>query len=191
MAAVGVGIAILLLRGNTLFVIVSLIVAIVVALIFDKIGQMFLPGRPRTALIFMEFWIIAPAMVAAVASGSAVVLVIRLVPTDDLDLEVTGLIKATATAAVAFLTSAFVSWVGEKDSSRISGRIRRHFFEVYKRADEGQPCRNGKKCFKAESRGELAVYSTMIEGATGWGLTDRWKRANIIAEELTSGNSDP
>ena len=41
------------------------------------------------------------------------------------------------------------------------------------------------------SENALADYSTVIEGATGWGLTDRWKPANIIAEELTSGGSDP
>lgn len=190
-AGFGVVFAILLLNENYAVVLGALAVAVVVALAADGTGQRLLPKHPRTALYFMEIWVLGPSAVAAVAAGAAVVVGARLAPSSGLDPEVVAVMEATATALTAFLTGAFVSWVGEKDSSRIADRIKRHFFAHYARAAAGSARLPRKHYFTAESRGERAVYSTDIDGVTGWGITARWKRASIVAAELASGKSDP
>jgi hypothetical protein len=162
--------------------------AVVAALVLDGIGQALLPGRPRAALAFMEGWVLAPASVAVVVSGVAVVLGFSLTPASNVPPFPAEIMKAGGAAVAAFL-GGFVSWVGEKDDTRVADRIRRHFWAHYDRPKKGRRTPR-KHYFKPESRGELAVYSEAIEGCEGWGLVDRWGRARIIAEELKSGDSD-
>jgi hypothetical protein len=161
--------------------------AIGVALVFDRIGQFLLPRYPQTALIFFEAWVLAPAAVTVVVSGAAVVIGYMLTPGASTTGAPAEIMKAMGTAVATFL-GAFVSWVSEKDDTRIADRIRRHFWAVYDRPKGHRDPR--KKYFAPESRGELAVYSGSTEGCDGWGLSDRWGRARIIAEELESGASD-
>lgn len=162
--------------------------AIAVALVLDCIGRALLPRYPQAALLFFEAWVLAPAAVTVVISGAAVIIGYALTPAATETGAPAEIMKAAGTALATFL-GALVSWVSEKDDTRAADRIRRHFRAFYDRPKPGARDPR-KKYFAAESRGELAVYSESIEGHDGWGLTGRWARARIIAEELASGASD-
>jgi hypothetical protein len=187
-AMLGVGVAMLWLHGAYGAIVFIVVAAIMVSLICDSIGQDLLPAHPRWALFFMEFWVLAPATVAASAAGLVVVVGIALSPPKGTADDVTAVVTAISTALTAFI-AAFVSWVGEKDDSRIADRIKRNFRKFYGRP--AHPPVPRIKYFAPESRGERALYSERYAGVDGWGLEARWGRAKIIAEELVSGRSDP
>ena len=126
-------------------------------------------------------------LLTVVISGVAVVVGMGLTPPESISPYLKEVMKAGGAATVAFL-GGFISWIGEKDNTRVADRIRRTFWASYDREKAGRV--SGKKSFATESRAELAVFSGSIEGNEGWGLSSWWGRAKIIAQELRSGGSD-
>lgn len=168
---------------------VLLLVAIVAGYLFELIGTLFLPKEPRAGLLFLEGWVLGPAAIAAFVSGLIVVLAIDLTPPKDTDPATEELMKTLAAGLSAFLSAAFVSWIGEQDNTRISNRIRDQFYKKYKRATVHPPPNNGVMYFTPGSRGETAVYSSIQIG--GWNFADRWARAIKLSAEIATGNSIP
>ena len=187
-AALGLVVALFLFEQRYVVVIILLIAAILLAFLLDAIGRQFLPNSPRAGLFCLEGWVIAPATVTVVISGTAIVVGVWLTPLDHAPEATKALLNAGGAAIAAFF-GALVSWVGESDGTRISGRIERIFYSFYDRP-KAMPRDPRKHYFIPESRGELAVYSSSIEGVEGWGISARWQRARILAEELKSGTSD-
>ena len=188
-AALGLVVALFLFNDEVGVVAWLLIAAVLVAFVCGSIGERLLPSCPRAGLFFMEFWVVAPSTITVVISGIAIVVGVKLTPADSASAAAKEIIS-TAGAAVAAFFGAMVSWVGEKDDTRVADRIRQIFYRHYKRPN-GKESNPRIKIFRPESRGELAVYSGAVEGITGWGLSDRWGRAAIIAEELSNNKSNP
>src|SRR5215471_14920865 len=89
-------------------------VIIFVAYVLDLLGRFCLPDSPRVGLAFIELWIFAPLMLAAVASGIAVVIAVKLSVADNAPVERKQTIGAITTAITTFLASGFISWMGDK-----------------------------------------------------------------------------
>jgi hypothetical protein len=160
-------------------------------LVLYLVGKAQLPGKPVWGLRLMEFFVLAPSMLAAVAAGAVIVIAVNLAAPKEASDQTKELLSAVATAITAFLTSSFVDWTGDKDDSSVADRIKEVFHAKFKRFDPSQTSETGVKYFKAGSTGERWVYSNAFKGIEGWGGTARKKRAEGIALELQTGNSDP
>jgi len=154
-------------------------------------GKRQFPDKPVLGLTLIEFFVISPAMLAAIASGIIIVVTVNLTAPKDAPTETKEMMTALSTAITAFLTSGFISWAGDRDDSSLAKRVREIFQSKYKRFEPNEKPEEGVKYFRAESVGERLVYSYQYRGIEGWGGKARKKRARGIAQELKTGNSDP
>jgi hypothetical protein len=158
----------------------------------DFVGRKLLPARPVLAARFMEWWILTPAMIAALASGAVAIVTVALAVPDSARTDTKTLIGALTTGITGFVTTAFIGWVGDEKDSRLGDHIRDAFREAYKRVpDAGKPRLRGVHYFRAGSPGERWAYSDEYRGIQGWGRPARRRRATGIAAELRSGASNP
>ncbi|HZX04299.1 hypothetical protein [Kribbella sp.] len=142
--------------------------ALVLGLLIDYAGRKMPQSTPYLAINLMEWWIIVPMVLAAVAAATAIVLTVDLVAPDTASPETKQTVAALATAVTAFLASGFVDWAADGSDSRVSERIRDHFYERY------------RSSFKDGSLADLYVYSANYAGADGWGRAARRIRAKGI-----------
>lgn len=154
-------------------------------------GILLLPKYPKQALYFMEFSVISPALVAAVASGAIVLISIALSPPEGVSVETKQVLTTLSAGISAFLTAGFLGWTGEKGDSKLANRIRGKFQEKYQRHIPQATKILGVHYFKADSPGERWVYSGAYRGISGWGREARKKRAQGLADELKSRGSNP
>ncbi len=165
--------------------VLAVAIAVVIALVgsvLDWLGRtLLLPDRPKTAVLFLEWWILTPAAMAAVASAVVVIVTVTLTIPEDakVDASTKQLIGTLSTGLTAFVTAAFISWSGDDKNSRLADHIRSVFQAKYKR--DAAP---GVHVFPAESVGERWVYSDEFRGVEGWGRDARLKRAAGIAAAL-------
>jgi hypothetical protein len=189
-ALAGVALALAWFHGYRWLAIIGAILAVLSGALLERLGARSLPGDPVRAARLMEFWVISPAAVSALAAMIVIAVSVRLTAPKDAPPVTTELLAATAGALTAFLSSAFIDWAGDKDDSRTADRIRDRFYDHYKRADDAHPVgfSPDKKLyyFEAESEGELWVYSDEHGGITGWGHGARRKRAAAIAALIAS-----
>lgn len=149
------------------------IVAAIIALahICDAAGKRALPRRPVMAVLLMEFWILSPAMLAALASCAVVVAAVELqVPKDAPPVD-TQLAKTLATALTTFLTSGFIAWAGDQNKSPVARRIKTAFERAYKNVSLPRDV-------------ERLVYSDAVAGIEGWSQAARWDRARRLAPHV-------
>lgn len=165
------------------------ILACAVGLICDRIGTSLLPKRPRSAMVFLELWVLSPAALAAVAAAVVVLVTVALTVPDTTATATKDTLGALSTGLTAFITSAFISWAGDDKDSRVADHIRETFWSKYGRA--GTARGSGVHYFRAESPGELWVFADEYRGIEGWGRSARWRRAQGIAQELKSRGSEP
>jgi hypothetical protein len=153
-------------------------------------GSALLPGHPLAAVRMMEWRLLVPAALATLASAVLIIATIELTLPDKPapPTEAKQLVATLSSAITAFLTASFISWAGDDKDSGLADWIRGRFQDAYKQPRD--PGGSGH-FFKAQSRGELLVYSDPIEGISGWGRTARRKRADAIAAEIRSGASNP
>jgi hypothetical protein len=171
-----------------------LLIAVVIGAAYtsDAIGRKLLPKRPVAALIFLEWWLVAPLALGTLASAGLVLLSVKLALPEGTPPDRKELIGALSSGVTTFMTSIFISWAGDQDYSRLAKRIQRIFFSKYDRFDPSNPAtKKDVKYFAAESLGEELVYSEAVAGIDGWGRTARRTRATELAAELESGNSEP
>lgn len=186
---VGISFAWMLVKHQWPQALLLVLGAIVAGYLLELIGTLFLPMKPRAGLLFLEGWVIGPAAIAAFASGLAVLVAIDLAAPTGADDATKELLKTLAAGLSAFLSAAFVSWIGEQNNTRISDRIRRQFYRKYDRATVYPPPSDGALYFTPGSKGETTVYSgVQIEG---WNFADRWERARRLSAEIAAGTSQP
>lgn len=161
-------------------------------LALDLVGQKLLPAQPVMATRLMEWWILTPAMIAALASGAVAIVTVALAVPDSAKTDTKTLIGALTTGITGFVTTAFIGWVGDENDSRLGDHIRDAFRKAYKRVpDAGKPRSQGAHYFCAGSPGERWVYSDEYRGIQGWGRPARRRRAAGIAAELQKAASNP
>ncbi len=171
-------------------VIVSLVV-IGLGYLCDFGGRHLLPDHPVAAVVLLEFWMLAPLVVAAMASALIVLLAIHFTVPSGASPTTTELTKALSTALTAFLTSGFVAWTGDQNASPVAQRIQRTFAAKYQRCVVApQLPQPGIHYFRPDSPGERWVLSDSFGGIDGWGYEARRTRARGIARELAHHTSD-
>jgi hypothetical protein len=156
--------------GDRWWVALIAAVALLAGLIVDWIGRSAPPNKPHRAVYLMEWWIVVPMVLAALAAATAIVVTVELVAPDNATSEAKETIAALATAITAFLASGFVDWAADGSDSRASDRIRDRFYTTY------------QTTFRAGSVADLFVYSANHGGADGWGRAARRIRANGIKD---------
>ncbi len=167
---------------------IVVVTAIALGYACDYIGSRRLPDSPRAAIPWLEGWILIPVSVGAVGAAAIVVIAVELAAPESATAATKELAKAGAAALTAFVTSAMVSRESDKSESPFARRIRRKFMTHYKRGPA--PLQPGVTLFARSSPGEMWVYSGAIGGVEGWGYNARRLRAEGIATELNSGNSN-
>lgn len=180
----GVYLAELWYQGAIVPLLVLILIPFGVAYACFYVGRSLLDRKPTGGLVLMEVWILAPLIIAVIAVGATVILAVELaVPAgaSSVQKELAGTISA---ALAVFLTSSFVAWTEDQDTSRIASKIRDAFWSKVKRRRTDGEERAGVLYVEAGSVAERLIYSNLFHGLTGWGLATRWKRANRLREEL-------
>jgi hypothetical protein len=167
------------------------IAAAAVGLALDGLGRMQLPNRPVQAVRLMEWWILTPGILAAVGAAAVIILAVALALPDDTPKATKEVVGALGTGITTFITAAFIAWTGDEKDSQVADRIAAAFQAHYDRLPKAGPGKPRVYYFKAESPGELWVYSDEYGGVTGWGHKARATRALKIEAELKSHASDP
>jgi hypothetical protein len=141
-----------------------------------------------SALYFLQGWLLIPLALAAVAAAAVVVITVELTLPDKTPDETKELVGGVSTGITTFLTAAFIAWSADEKNSALADHIKGKFQARYTRPGEDKP---GAHVFRAESEGELLVYSPEYGGAEGWGWPSALKRAHGIAKQLRDGTSEP
>lgn len=188
----GVGLAWLWFHGRWWIALIAGIAGCCAGITLDGAGRRLVVKRPVLATGLMEWWIVTPAMIAALASGVVAVITVLLAVPDTAPQDTKTLIGALTTGLTGFVSASFISWAGDEKDSRIGDHIRDAFRAVFKRVPEPPaPPPAGIHYFAPDSAGERWVYSDEYRGVEGWGREARRRRAAGVAEELLSGASDP
>lgn len=139
--------------------------AIVVGLLFDLVGRSLPPEKPLLKISMMEWWVVIPMVLATVGAAAAIIVTVTLTTPDGTATATKETIGAVATAITAFLAAGFVDRAGDDDDSRLSDRIKEHFYSEY------------ATTFKTNSPADLYVFAGSYGNATGWGRSARRIRA--------------
>jgi hypothetical protein len=183
----GVGLAWLWYNGQPVLALGVAVVAAGLGLVLDALGRALLPRSPVVAVRFLEWWILTPAALAALASGVVVFVTVALAVPEDSELgsDAKELISTLTTGVTAFITAAFISWAGDDADSKSADHIKSVFHEKYKREGTTTPG-GGVELFPADSPGERWVYSHEYGGIEGWGKAARLRRAKGVADALAA-----
>src|SRR5437879_2356616 len=119
----GVGLAWLWFHGWWWVAILVGLAGCLVGLAADGFGKRLLLRQPVLATHFMEWWIVTPAMVAAVASGVVAIVTVALTVSDTAPKDTKTLIGALTTGITGFVSASFISWAGDEKDSRLSDHI--------------------------------------------------------------------
>jgi hypothetical protein len=190
-ALIGLSLAYLLFKHWWDMAFGAVAVTLLIAFGLESIGDYLLPRRPQLGLLFLEAWFFAPAAIAAFASALVVFVAVLLAEPQGASDQTKEIIKTLSAALTAFISGSFVSWISEQNNSKVSNRIKRKFFEKYRRARAWPLPDDGVMYFKPSSVGENLVYSEQYAGMEGWSFQARWERARELNKEIISGNSNP
>lgn len=169
-AVVGAWWAWLWFGGDGVWAIVLAAGALLAGMAIDWLGRNAPLDRPHLAVSLMEWWIVIPMVLAGIAAATAIVVTVELVVPDTAPAETKETIGAIATAITAFLASGFIDWAADGSDSRVSDRIRDHFYERY------------KTTFTDGSIADCYIYSASYAGADNWGRAGRRLRADGIKQ---------
>lgn len=139
------------------------------------LGKRRLTTAPEEAVRWMEWWVLVPGTVAALAQCIVIILGMRLKLDDAGGAEVRQLWAATIGAVSTFLVVTFVRAAEEADEAWAGKRIREAFFRAAERSWR----------FPKGSTGEMAIYSEGWKGLHGWGREARRRRAREVADALS------
>ncbi len=171
-------------------VLIALVVIVFFAAAFDA-GQRSLPDSPEAALTLMNLSKGLHWIVAALGSMLVIVIGVKLVPGDTLSGADEAAFAAFATGVTAFITTTTAKYSDEKSDDLLAGRTKAAFQQSYKRRPNAGQNDNSVHYFAASSAGERWVYAENYRGVSGWGKSSRRRRAEGIAAELKSGDSEP
>lgn len=181
----GVGLAWLWFNDQPLLAVLVAAATVLAGLVLDWIGRSLLPQKPVLAVRFMEWWLLTPAGIAALASAVVVFVTVGLTVPEGADVgrEAKQLISTLSTGLTAFVTAGFISWAGDDKDSRLGEHIKAVLQDTYIR-EGGRASGRRTHPFPADSPGERWVYSNEYRGIEGWGRTARIKRAEGIAAAM-------
>lgn len=156
-----------------------------VGILVEWVGVKLLPKQPRVALTLLEWWILTPAVAAAVAAAVVTIVTVKATLPDGTSTETKELIAALATGLTSFVTASFVDWASDSDDSSLADRIKGHFQKVF----EGR--------WENSDRGSLLVHSDPFADPTpetqggvgtisGWGYAARRQRSRGLLQELAN-----
>lgn len=160
-------------------------VAIGLGYAMECVGKKLLPNNPKPALGFMEWWILAPAAVAAFGSALLTWLAVRLAPPEGMQPADQELLKAFAAALSTFITAMFMTNGSDRDNTRLAGRIKAAFLDRYRRAKDNEKRLPGVIYLKPSSPAEQALQTLNL----GWGWDDRHTRITRLDKALRDGSS--
>lgn len=180
----GVGLAWLWFNEQGWIAAALAVVSILVGLTVDGAGRRFLPARPLVAVRLMEWWVLSPAMVAAVGAGAVVIITVGLAAPETASDQTKELIGSLSTGLTGFITATLVSWTSDENGSVVSDHIRSAFRQKYARSRPPSERAQGVHYFPPDSEGERWVFSEEYGGVTGWGRSARLRRASGVAEAL-------
>ena len=186
---VAAGLAWLSFNDLAWLAVIAAAAAISLGVALDWVGKALLPSSPRAAVRVLEWWVITPAMIAAVAGALVIIVTVALTVPEGTAANTKETVGAISAAITGFITTAFVSWSSDEKDSSLADHIRDAFRDHYGRA--GGKTKPGVHYFKADSPGERWVYGEEFRGIEGWGRAARFARARGIAKELATGESDP
>jgi hypothetical protein len=187
-ALAGVGVAWLFLNGHVVYALLAVAAILALGAIVDAIGKSQLPKRPVRAVYLLQGWLLIPLGLAVLATAGTIVVAVELTLPEGTAAETEELVGALSTGIVTFLTAGFIAKAGDDKNSQLADHIKEAFESKYTR---GGTSKDGTHAFVSGSKGEQWVYSDEFEGIEGWGRKARLKRAEGVAAELKSGNSNP
>lgn len=175
-ALIGAAAAWLWFKHDRLLIVVLAVGAVLVGLLIDLAGRHTPASRPKLAITLMEWWIVVPMVLGAIAAAAAIVVTVGLAVPDGTAASTKETIGALATAITSFLASGFVDRAADEDGSAVSDRIKAHFWDKY------QPLVTpGSDAANAVFAG---IYATPTGGVEGWGRSARRTRADGLAGGL-------
>lgn len=120
----------------------------------------------------LEWWLLVPFAIGAVAAAVAIVLAVEFNAGKDASVEREKILSAFVAALGAFLTAAFIKGAEEADDNWVGMRFKKLFQAHYNpKFKAGEPTTDA----------ELAVRSEAALGFSGWGRAARKRRAEIVA----------
>jgi hypothetical protein len=184
-AMAGLSLSMLMFADRWALAVAVTAAAIILGYLVERIGKGLLPNHPVPALAFMEWWILAPAAVAALGSALLTWLAVRLAPPEGMAAQDQELLKAFAAAMSTFVTAMFVTNGSDRDNTRLAGRIKAAFLDRYRRVKPGDPRVPGVVYLKPSSPAEQALQALNL----GWGWDDRHTRVTRLDRALRDGSS--
>lgn len=176
--------------GTAWAIVLVVLGAIVVAAAADEAGKALLARSPVPSTYLLEWWILYPAIGAALGAAAVIVLAVELAAPETASPETKELVGALGTGITAFITTVFISWSEDADDSTLADHVRNAYQKIFDEY-QGSPAPRGRHFFMRGSRGLRFVFSEEFEGISGWGRQARLARARAIRNELKSGASDP
>jgi len=149
--------------------------------------QCLLVRYPVMAVWMMEFWVLCPGAVAAIATALLIVLNVHLKPehASGLTGEQKELLSAVLTALTALITASFIKAADDADSNWIAPHVRDAFYKKIKPIETGKPRARCTRYFRPDdSEMERWVYRATYGGATSWNFSDRHLRARGISSAI-------
>lgn len=176
-AVIGAAAAWLWFRDDRLVIVALAVGAVLVGLLVDLAGRKVPATRPKLAVALMEWWIVVPMVLGAIAAAAAIIVTVSLAVPDTAAATTKETVGALATAITSFLASGFVDRAADEDGSTVSDRIKAHFWDKY------QPLVTpGTDAANAVFAG---IYATPTGGVEGWGRSARRTRAEGLADGLS------
>ena len=181
----GAGVAYLYFHGSVALGLVSVVTAIAVGVVVGNVvAQRALPDHPVTAMVLLEFWVLAPGGFATLAAALVIVVSVSLNAPASASVQDSKMLAALAGGLTALITAIFLKVFEDADDDVVGSRVKGVFERHYKRYEEGVPQTPGVARFTAGTAGENFVYSAVQ--IPGWSFTQRYKRARGIASRLAT-----
>lgn len=173
-------------------VLLTAVVIAIVGWLIDLLARKFvIANYPVLAVWMMEFWVLCPGAVAAVAAALLIILNVSLKPGEaaGMPAEQKELLSAVLTALTGLLTAAFIKSADDADSNWIAPHVRDSFYAKYKPIQLDVPAEWLTHYFKPnQSEIERWVYRESYGGAHNWNFRDRHRRSAAIARALRNGD---
>jgi hypothetical protein len=154
----------------------------------EKLGRRKLTSsspQPETGVRLMQWWVLVPSGIAAVASAIVIIVAVFLAAPKDASNANKELLSALTAGITAFLTTMWIDPSGDVDST-VGVRIQSACFDAYS-ARVGTPNTRLAQVLNEAAFADPATDSGKNVGSLAdWSHKARLLRAKVIAQELTN-----